>query len=185
MQASRPPSRSAGRWKRGSGGAATHLPETCRFYLGPHGRGGRRLRHCAGASFYSAPVRAYECPSGAFNFVEEGPAFFNKMDRTPLRASVVRQRRTIRRSAPREVFSATYTPPPKMIAIYFAAAAAKLCEAFLTDSAAPLGGRPGFMRIIPGGGNSRNTCCRTGCRAARGRCRSPGAPWTEKPRFCP
>ena len=37
-----------------------------------------------------------------------------------LRASVVRQRRTIRHCAPRNVFSATYTPPPKMIAVPFA-----------------------------------------------------------------
>ena len=37
-----------------------------------------------------------------------------------LRASIIRQRRTIRHCAPRNVFSATYTPPPKMIAVPFA-----------------------------------------------------------------
>src|SRR5699024_9407716 len=51
-----------------------------------------------------------------FQLAEEGSAFFGKGDRAPLRASVVRQRRTIRHSAPRAVFSATYTPPPKMVA---------------------------------------------------------------------
>ena len=64
---------------------------------------------------------------GGFQLVEEGFAFFDKRDCAALRASL---RSTL---APREVFLATYTPPPKMIAIYFAAAAAKLCEAFSPD----------------------------------------------------
>ncbi len=71
--------------------------------------------------------------SGEPLLVEEGFAFFDKGDSAALRASVVRQGRTIRHSAPRKVFSATYTPPSKMIKIHFAAAAAKLCEAFSTD----------------------------------------------------
>ena len=77
--------------------------------------------------------RAMQTHRPLLQLVEEGNAFFDKRDCTPLRASVVRQRRTIRHSAPREVFSATYTPPPKMIEFYFAAAAAKLCEASSTD----------------------------------------------------
>ena len=80
--------------------------------------------------------------------VEEGFAFFDKRNSAALRASVVRQRRTIRHSAPREVFSATYTPPPKMIEFYFAAAAAKLCEAFSTNCDPRTVHGAGVLRVL-------------------------------------
>jgi hypothetical protein len=45
-------------------------------------------------------------------------------------ALVVRQRRTTRTFAGRNVFSPTHMSPEKMLSLYFAATAAKLCEAF-------------------------------------------------------
>ena len=134
---------------------------TCRRRAGynrvPTAEAGKPAAIAAGffAVFWPGALRAGP------QLVEEGKAFFDKGARTPLRASVVRQRRTIRHSAPREVFSATYTPPPKMIAIYFAAAAAKLCEAFLTGCAGP------FLR-------PRNT-----------RPRNRRSPWAPSRRRCP
>ena len=55
-----------------------------------------------------------------------------------LRASVVRQRRTIRHCAPRNVFSATYTPPPKMIAVPFAPIGRETLRGFF-DKLSPAG----------------------------------------------
>ncbi|MFQ9408429.1 MAG: hypothetical protein ACLR10_05440 [Oscillospiraceae bacterium] len=48
---------------------------------------------------------------------------------------------------PRSVF-ATYTPPQKRVALYLPPAGGKLCEAFLTDSAAAPAGAAAFCALL-------------------------------------
>ena len=92
----------------------------------PAAYGDRRCASSLHAAYPSLPAEAESSVISLLLLSHEVHSALRGIHKRPmgtgaaLRASVVRQRRTIRHCAPRNVFSATYTPPPKMIAVPFA-----------------------------------------------------------------